>query len=255
MLKHILVTGCSFAYGKELDNRDDRYAMLIAKKLNCSLHDVTRSGSCNHLINDYSFEKLNQLIFDEKIDPQEILVIHSLSFINRLPVYWKSRDKFVIVKEQNFFVYKNPEFLKKHPGILFDYQCKDSINIFDLEMYYDLVNDDRFLIYNYLRDIMFAEMYYRCLNVKVVFTETVKYKNSSLINIKPKVSDLVGGYKKISNITFKANINFNNFMSDTLLNICKSKNYPRGKDGHPLEQSHSDFANKLLNFIDKTYRS
>lgn len=255
MLKHILLTGCSLAHGNELDNRDDRYAMQITKKLNCNLHDVTQSGNCNHLINDYSFEKLNHLIFDEKINPEEILVIHSLSFINRLPVYWKSRDKFVVVKEVNFFVYNNTKFLNEHPEILYDYRCEDSINIFDLEMYYNLVNDERFLIYNYLRDIMFAEMYYRSLNVKVIFTEAVKYKNSSLINIKPKVSDLLGGYKKTSNATFKANINFNNFMSDTLLNICKSKKYPRGKLGHPLEQSHSDFASQLLNFIDKRYKS
>lgn len=256
MINHIVVTGCSLAHGLELLNRDDRYAMLVAKQLNCTLHDVSYSGCCNHIIVDYAIEKINDLIFKFNTDPQQILVIHSWTFADRIPVYWKDRDKFVIAKDVMFANYRNNSLLKKYPEILSDFKYDDSMNIFDIEMYYQLINDRGFFNYSFLKDVMLAEIFYKSLNIKVVHTLSSSLENVYLNQVlynKTKNKKAPGGYRKIDLNNFKNHINVNNFLPTDLMSLCKSKKYPIGVQGHPLEQTHSDFSKLILDFVGKRY--
>lgn len=73
MYKCLVSGGCSFAYGFNLGNRDNRYANLIAQHLGAELIDVSAAGMTNEFISAATVVGINKAL--QKYSPEEIIVI------------------------------------------------------------------------------------------------------------------------------------------------------------------------------------
>jgi hypothetical protein len=85
MTKVIISGGCSFAYGYGLNDRNKKYASLLAEKTGAELVDVSVSGSSNENIATSVVYGLNQSL--KKHKPENIIVIIGWTEIARME-YW-----------------------------------------------------------------------------------------------------------------------------------------------------------------------
>lgn len=88
MYKVVVSSGCSFAHGFGLENRDDKYSSLLSKYLDTSLIDVSVSGSSNENIAAATVYGINQAL--KIADPSEILVVVGWTEISRVE-YWNTK--------------------------------------------------------------------------------------------------------------------------------------------------------------------
>lgn len=89
MFDHIVTSGCSFTYGAELTNRDQRYSKYIADIFGANLIDYSMGGYGNETISTKLIDGLLYQIKNKLIDPRNTLVIVNWTYATRLVYYNK----------------------------------------------------------------------------------------------------------------------------------------------------------------------
>ncbi len=118
MSKVIVSGGCSFAYGFNLKNRDDRYASLLANHYGVDLIDVSGPGKSNETIATSVSYGLTQA--RKKYDPSNIVVIVGWTETARME-YW---DKERAMLQSCFFTGYIPHTIlaeKQRLGLISDF--------------------------------------------------------------------------------------------------------------------------------------
>lgn len=75
----LLTNGCSFTWGAELDDRELRFGVLLSRKLNCNLVDISENGSSNERILRTTFDYLQ----NPNTDLENLIVVIGWSGISR----------------------------------------------------------------------------------------------------------------------------------------------------------------------------
>lgn len=103
MYKCLVSSGCSFAYGFNLKNRDKRYARLIADHMKVDLIDVSTAGASNDFIAAATVSGITQAL--RKYAPNEIIVLVGWTTTERFEYFNKEQGR-VLASFVNLSVHK-----------------------------------------------------------------------------------------------------------------------------------------------------
>ena len=228
MITDVVSGGCSFVWGEELENRDDRFVKIISDKLNANLHDISFPGRTNQLICTDIIDKLLDLIHNQKISTEKIFVIVNWSFLDRLPYYNAKTDKIETIR---FF--KNNE---------------SSSNIKKSNYYYDHENIN-YLKYHFFNLLHYLQMFLKANNIKYIFAfaddtvhDLLKLKQDKIYK-----KEKEGAHRtSIENILKTIDTKY--FYLDLNISCYKKLGFKLAPEKHPLEDAHAVFAEKLIDF-------
>lgn len=91
MYKCLVSSGCSFAHGFNLKNRDKRYAKLIADHIKVELIDVSAAGVSNDLIAAATVSGITRAL--SRYTPEEIIVLVGWTTTERFEYYNKEQGR------------------------------------------------------------------------------------------------------------------------------------------------------------------
>jgi len=248
MITAVVSNGCSFVWGQELKNRDDRFVKIISNYFNANLHDVSMPGNCNQLICTDTIDKILNLIHNKKIPTEKIFVIINWSFLDRIGYYDHVSDSI-------YSVFGN--LLKKEdPWILYSTKEKK----IDLEKYnyikrwyndHGKLDYTKYSTFNY---IYYLQSFLIANNIKYIFAFVDDTVDDLLKLKKDKIFKKENSkFKRTSIENILKIIDTNYFYLD--LNICQytKMGFNIAPKGHPLDDAHAIFAEELIAFIEEKY--
>jgi hypothetical protein len=252
MITAVVSNGCSFVWGQELKNRDDRFVKIISNYFNANLHDVSMPGNCNQLICTDTIDKILNLIHNKKIPTEKIFVIINWSFLDRIGYYDHVSDSI-------YSVFGN--LLKKEdPWILYSTKEKK----IDLEKYNYIkrwYNDHGkldYIKYSTFNYIYYLQSFLIANNIKYIFAfadntvrDLLKLKQDYACELNFKESKQVPHRTSIE--TILKTIDTNYFYLDLNISRYEKLGFKLAPKGHPLEDAHAYFAEKLIAFIKEKY--
>jgi hypothetical protein len=83
----LVVNGCSFTFGDELDSRAEAWGSVVAEALDVDLANLAVSGGSNRRIVRTSVEFLSRRLATGDLDPSEVLVLVMWAPIERAEVF------------------------------------------------------------------------------------------------------------------------------------------------------------------------
>lgn len=252
MITDVVAGGCSYVWGDELDNRENRFVNLIAQKFNAELHDTSIRGNANQIIYTDVIDKVLDLIHNKKINQQNILVIINWSFIDRLTYYESSTDKIHCLFEYKFHdnFYCHPLFhdLDVNNNHILNQKKLEHYKLWYYNHYHInyLKYNALFLIYGMINFLKFN-------NIKYVFGFADLKVIRGLLNEKKDYVDNSKFFRRTSVENVIRAIDQTYFHKE--LNIA---NYHRlgfnvGPFFHPKDEAHIEFSEKLYEFIKESY--
>ena len=249
MITAVVSNGCSFVWGQELKNRDDRFVKIISNYFNANLHDVSMPGNCNQLICTDTIDKILNLIHNKKIPTEKIFVIINWSFLDRIGYYDHVSDSIFPIHEIHFKTNTPWDLYTKNKKI-----DQEKFN-FIKRWYWDHGKLD-YMKYFTFNHILYLQMFLKANNIKYVFAfadDTVhdllklKQDYACELNFKDKVPHRTS----IENILKTIDTNY--FYLDLNISCYKKLGFKLAPEKHPLEDAHAAFAEKLIEFIKEKY--
>lgn len=86
---HVITSGCSFTYGAELLDKNDRYAKRISNSYNAALLDYSKGGYGNESISNRLIDGLLYQVKNNLVEPKKSLVIVCWTYGTRFAFYNK----------------------------------------------------------------------------------------------------------------------------------------------------------------------
>lgn len=237
MVKKLVLSGCSFAWGEELSSRDDRYGQLIANYYNCNLFDVSTRGNCNSLISDYAVEQILKLLTNT--DSSDILALISWSFPDRLAIWNKDKKWFSIVTRRLF---KNND--KLSTILRGGYQG----DVSTFKLIYDIVDDLQYLRYKFIKEIIYLQNFLKHNKIKYVFT----FPTNSVFNLISPIEFLNrdDGYRMVDVDILLRELDKTPLVSTNMYHITDKYFLPKGPGNHPLAKAHDLFSKSIIEHIE-----
>lgn len=255
MFDNVVVSGCSFTWGDELIEREERYAHLIASHFGAKLHDFSKNGNSNELIASSVINNTAQLLNDRVISSNNTLVVVQWTHRERLHYYSKSNRYFKLSHENT-----SSSHIRKANNRGFSRLIEDDfVDNMDLKHYFDNHAQIPFLTYNTINKIHHTQMFLQNKHLKYIFffanendQETLRLSRSDLEllrtykNDHPKliVPDVFG---------LLADIDITKVYPIPFLSFCKENNLARATGGHPREEAHIKYSKHLIDFIRRLY--
>jgi hypothetical protein len=241
MFDAVVSSGCSLAWGDELENREDRYAALVSKKYNARLYDFSLKGCPNELIAVNTINNISSLLKEKTINPQNTLAIVEWTFKERLTYHSKSDRYYFVSTTLSNKLFDDP-----------------SLDLMDLKLFYDHHTTPKYLIYNLIKNIHYTQSFFISKNIKYVFLFANKRdrmimsftKNDfNTLGFTPKIN-----YEALPNVfDILIDIDKSKIVPTAFIEYCDDNNLKVGSKHHPLEDSHKGYNNLLLNFIGEVY--
>lgn len=121
MFKCVVSSGCSYAYGYGLEDRDQRYARIIANHYEAELIDVSMAGISNDTIASFTIVGINKAL--KRYKPEDILVIVGWTTTARVELWDRTNNKIAAAfvagtsagrRKENSYLQLADEFYDKH---------------------------------------------------------------------------------------------------------------------------------------------
>lgn len=238
-MKNILFNGCSFVYGDELVNKNERFSYIISKHYNIPEINIAKCGSSNERIIRTTIDYIVQKKFQNNI------CIIGLTDIERREEYLNDDflDIFSISHRVNF----NQFFKKKYTklkDIIKEKIMGEEYNIKILE-YLKIFNSD---IKNLHKTLIYLLLLIKICydnNIKLlifnafddfVFDKTFEY-NTSINSL----------YLLLNKEIIEKNIII---IERSFKNFCFDKNFNFELYGHPNNLCHEKFGKKIIEILD-----
>jgi len=250
MITDVVSSGCSYAWGQELENRDNRFFKIISKKLNANLHDTSMPGNCNQLICTDTIDKLLDLIHNQKISKEKIFVIINWSFLDRIGYYDNVSDSIFPIHYHNFKT-DTPWSLYSNKDKTINKEKRNFI-----KRWYEDHGKLDYMKYFTFNHILYLQMFLIANNIKYIFAfadDTVhdllklKQDYTCELNFKFKIPHRTS----IENILKTIDTNY--FYLDLNISCYKKLGFKLAPQKHPMEDAHAAFAEKLIEFIKERY--
>lgn len=255
MFDNVIVSGCSFTWGDELVERENRYSLLVANHFNAKLHDFSRNGNSNELIVSSVTNNTAQLLNDHTISPDNTLVMIQWTHRERLHYYSQS-NKYFRVSHDN----TNSVHIKKAINRGFSRLIEDEhIDNMDLKHYYENHAQPAFLTYNLICKIHHAQTFLQSKRLKYIFL-FASAGDQETLNLNKDELELLRTYKNnnpklmlpdVSGLA--ADIDMSKVYSLPFLTFCKQSGLPTAMGGHPREDTHIQYSKHLIDFIRRLY--
>lgn len=240
MIEHVVLSGCSLAYGQELKDRNSRYGKKISDYYDAELHDVSVPGNCNQLIADYMIEKVSQLL-QSGVDPSRIFVILSWTFPMRIAFYNKNLDLFYIVRQVDRFNLKL---------VRMSFEIPEDDQIFFNSLVRKYFHRSKYYTYDFLRNLLYTQSFLKSLNIRFISTLASSICLDMIENNGNKIFTRNNNYSIVSPKFIVNSIDMDNIFRESFFNMCGELELPFGERGHPLEEGHNEYYKKLLAFIE-----
>lgn len=198
---HVVAGGCSFTYGAELLDRNDRFTKRIADHYNAALLDYSRNGYGNESISNRLVDGLLYQVKNNLIDPKKTLVIVCWTYGTRLAFYnkdvkgWFSLfphrvDKNIMKNRLNMDVRSDITFKKILESMIIEsmHPSKNKSLVF-------LMQEIRNLVYKYYvqsdkyRTEVPAILQNKIDDLRVELDKLSDRSNDELVSLKNKVED------------------------------------------------------------------
>lgn len=252
MITDIVAGGCSFVWGDECDNRENRFVNLIAQKFNAELHDTSIRGNANQIIYTDVIDKVLDLIYNKKINQQNILVIINWSFINRLTYYESSSDKIHSVFKYQFKTldYTHPLYsdLNDNGTCTINQEKLEHYKLWYYNHYH--IN---YLKYNALFLIYGMINFLKLNNIKYIFSFVDEDVIKSILNEKNDYVDNKKFYRRTSVENVLKAIDQTYFYRELNISNYGILGFDVGPFFHPKDEAHIEFSEKLYEFIKESY--
>ena len=254
MFDYVVSGGCSFAWGDELKDRDQRYSSIIAQQENAQLFDFSGAGYSNEAIELNLIKGIVELIKTKQIVPEKTLALIGLTYATRLS-YYSSEAKGWFSTFPHRAIEKNARYRCIRKQSVFE----DYLHFQEIKTFYNDHTDPLCLMYSLCTRIHRIQTFLKLHNIRFVFTcicddtlELIRsatkdldilfennYSTEGFTNFKPLLEDI--DHTKIFNVAFE--------------NFTFSNKYPIGIGLHPLEEAHMGYAKILRKFIDEKFVS
>lgn len=262
MFNHVVVVGCSLTWGDELLDREGRYASLLSKHYNATLHDFSKNGNSNEIISTSLINNTSILLANKAITPENTLVVVQWSHKERLHYYSRSGTYHKI--SPHTMMSANIKISNKH-GV-HRHIVDDYIDTIDLKMYYENHSTTPFTVYNSISKIHHAQSFLQYNKLKYIFIFATKRDQLALNLSRDDLRLLRTGGRdedKLSDSTKKyllpdvsgmlESIDTKKIYKHPFLDYCKVNNYKPAIGGHPREDAHLSYSKQLINFIGDLY--
>lgn len=256
---NIIAAGCSFTWGDELLDRENRYMSLLAKHCGATLHDFSRNGNSNELISANLINNTSILLANKTITPENTLVVVQWSHKDRLHYY--SQSGYYHRLAPHTMIFESIKVSKKN-GVYKHLQDK-YIDTIDLKMYYENHGSIPYLIYNMITKIHHTQMFLQNKKMKYVFMFASKYDYEALFLSREEMQLLQTGGRTYppgsENILLPSiqglldDIDKSKVYEHPFLEYCKLNNYSLAIGGHPKDDAHISYSQELINFIGGLY--
>lgn len=253
--ENVIAAGCSFTWGDELVDRQQRYVKLLAHYYGANLFDYSRNGASNEQISNAVTNQCTRLLSENKINANNTLVVVQWSLKERLHFYSKS-NKYYNVSWNN----TDSRSLKAalHRGFVRDIEDKYIDNM-DLKLFYEQHGNVPYLIYNMITRIHHAQMFLQNKNLMYVFLFAMDEDRNVLDLSKDDIQTLRHGQSVESKYTLPdtasmlSDIDRTKICDASFLDFCRMNNFAKYVGGHPVEDAHKEYSKHLIKFIEEYY--
>lgn len=252
MFDYIVSTGCSLAFGDELNNRDARYSKLISNDYGAELFDFSQRGASNEIISQKTINGILELEYTKKIDIEKSLIIVQWSFMNRLNYFLSKKKKYYNIVRR-----------KSGIGVMAD-TTSELPNDYKFYNFYEDHDSSQYIFYNYIKNIHHTQSFLKSKNLKYVFVfsrlneiKVLKLNSNDFVHLKIHPDTFFSIGETHSSIPYfyysLKSIDKSKIFHTSILDYCSDKNFSMGIRGHPLEDFHEQYANLLSDHIKKLY--
>lgn len=264
MFENVLVAGDSFAFGNELEDKDNnRYSALISKAYNAKEYNFALGGLSNELISSYLITEASSLIANNLINPEKTLVLVSWSNLHRTCFYNKVNSCFLVSWGQQI----KENIIERQDTIQEILNSKHTLSMENLYSFFQSHTDELYNSYNSFKHIYLTQLFLDSYKFKYVFLfsnsityhrvvyyeyefdnfKEVDYNSKNIIFQKHKLNN--HGYPLPDPKYFLDKINVNNFYKVFISDFADKNKLRKGPNGHPLDDTHSAYSSLLLDHI------
>lgn len=258
-IEYMVSSGCSVAFGDELKNRDQRNAKLIADHYNAKLFDFSLQGCSNEIIANSIIDNILLLEENKMIELDKTFVLVEWTFRTRLNYYSKS-NIYHFLSDSNM-IEKNRKRLRIAYGR--DVVVHDSFaDITDLKQFWENHKHHPYSFYNLVKLIHHTQTFLKSKGIKYAFY-FLSQQDLPILSMTRDDFDTLGllRWEKTSYHQRRDRLpDFYHIAKDLDRNKIAgiamnefSKDLPRGKGNHPLEEAHEKYSKYLINFIETAY--
>ena len=240
MIKCLISGGCSFAYGFNLRNRDERYAKILADHMTADLIDTSAAGMTNEFIAAATISGIVKALEINQYQPEELLVL----------VGWTTTERFEYFNRKVGRIMSGYVNAALHVHGDMTQQDKDRSELISKELwdpsygYYKLVH-----AFNYLNSFCKAH------NVKIVHIANIphikaRFPSVKLRNAAINNNDIIrGSLTSEVETALTALSGERTFQELTMRDPFKYTLNPKF-DTHPNSAGHAMWAEKLIQKYD-----
>lgn len=259
---NVISSGCSIAWGDELEDRNDRYAAIVARHFNSKLFDLSMQGASNELIANSITNDVPMLLSKKQIEIDNTLVVVGWTFKERLHYYSKS-GKYYSLRPSNMSA-GGINFRKILEGKDAGHIDDGFVDHLDLKMFYDNHATPAYLVYNFINNLHRTEMYLKHKGFKYIFF-FVSTGDLEVLNVDDKEFDLLGirrsdrvGYDgrrdRIPDVRhLVSEIDRSKVFATSMNSFCYKNKLEVGIGNHPLKDAHRLYSQELIKFVENIY--
>jgi hypothetical protein len=260
-IKYIVSSGCSIAYGDELQDRNKRNAKLIADHYNAELFDFSLQGCSNEIIANSIIDNVLLLQDNGSIELDKTFVLVEWTIRTRLNYYSKSNIYHFL--STNNMREENRKRLQKaygHDVVIHD----KNADLYELKQFWLNHTSHPYCVYNMIKLIHHTQSFLKSKNIKYVFY-FLSPNDLPLLDLTRDEFDMMG-LTRWENINYHERENwlpdFYHIVKDidkskiadvSIDEYCRKRNFKYGSGNHPLEEAHEKYSKYLINFIENEY--
>lgn len=254
-IDNVVVSGCSFTWGDELVDREERFVSRIARHYGAKLYDYSKNGSSNELISTRLINNTSSLLANGSITPDNTMVVVQWTLRERLHYYSQSGKYYPVNHGMT-----DSTFIKQAKNNGFSRLIDDSyVDNMDLKLFFENHAQIPYLTYNFVSKIHHAQMFLQNKRLKYIFVFANKYELKTL-QISKEELELLRNYGSpdpkytlpdISSLV--SEIDMTKVYKKPFLVMSREGNFPTALGNHPREEAHIEYSNRLIDFMEKTY--
>lgn len=264
MFKSVLVAGDSFAFGNELEDKDNnRYSALISSAFNAKEYNFALGGLGNELISSYLITEASHLISQDIIKPEETLVLVSWSSLHRTCFYNKINSCFLVSWGQQI----KENIIERQDVIKEILNSKHKLSMENLYNFFQSHTDELYNSYNTFKHIYLTQQFLDSHKFKYVFLTSNSIIYHRIASYEYELNNLKDANYNLNNISFQKHklnnygyhlpdpkyfldkINLDSFFNVYIDDYADKNKFKKGPNGHPLDDTHKAYSSLLLDHI------
>lgn len=258
MFDTIVSSGCSYAWGDELKDRNDRYSFLLAKLCDARLIDYSGRGASNEMISNSIINNVSRLISAKKINLEKTLVLVQWTMKDRLHYFSKSNNYYIL--SHGNMMHKIIANRKKQFNA--DLFIQDNhVDHIDLKLFYENHKEMPYLVYKMICNIHSTQTFLQSKGLKYVFCFASKNDQNILSMTKEELGLLqVKCKSNVSQVTSLPNIagllediDMTKIHPTSINKLCEIHSFKFHAGNHPPSQAHDLYSKELFNFVESLY--